>query len=195
MKKILLPWIVCFLASTSFAQKQTYDLVSYTPPAGYANEVKENHTSYTITNREKKAWCQIFVVKSTTSKGGIEADFESEWQELAVKSYNPSGPPAASQVEEAEGWQVKSGSAKFVFDNSEAMVLLTTFSGYGRCVSVVSVTNSDDYSADITNFLGSIELAQPQTQQPVAPAINSAFAFNTTNFDDGWTSTVQEDWV
>lgn len=27
------------------------------------------------------------------------------------------------------------------------------------------------------------------------PAINTGFAFSTTNFDDGWTSTVQENWV
>lgn len=27
------------------------------------------------------------------------------------------------------------------------------------------------------------------------PATSSGFAFSTTNFDDGWTSTVQEDWV
>jgi hypothetical protein len=32
-------------------------------------------------------------------------------------------------------------------------------------------------------------------QQPTPPVTNSGFAFTTTNFDDGWTSTVQEDWV
>jgi hypothetical protein len=32
-------------------------------------------------------------------------------------------------------------------------------------------------------------------QQPSPPINNSGFAFTTTNFDDGWTSTVQEDWV
>lgn len=32
-------------------------------------------------------------------------------------------------------------------------------------------------------------------QKPPTPFTNSGFAFTTTNFDDGWTSTVQEDWV
>ncbi len=32
-------------------------------------------------------------------------------------------------------------------------------------------------------------------QQPTTPITNSGFAFTTTNFDDGWTSTVQNDWV
>ncbi len=31
--------------------------------------------------------------------------------------------------------------------------------------------------------------------QPTPPVTNSGFAFTTTNFDDGWTSTVQENWV
>ena len=31
--------------------------------------------------------------------------------------------------------------------------------------------------------------------QSTQPAINSGFAFTTTNFDNGWTSTVQENWV
>lgn len=33
---------------------------------------------------------------------------------------------------------------------------------------------------------------RPNTTRAVS---NSGYAFNTTNFDDGWTSTVQEDWV
>ena len=33
-------------------------------------------------------------------------------------------------------------------------------------------------------------------KQPASPSVkNAGFAFTTTNFDDGWTSTVQENWV
>jgi hypothetical protein len=41
--------------------------------------------------------------------------------------------------------------------------------------------------------------AVPETKQqssiPTTTAIKSLFVFTTSNFDDGWTSTVQEDWV
>ncbi|WP_462255032.1 hypothetical protein [Ferruginibacter sp.] len=41
-----------------------------------------------------------------------------------------------------------------------------------------------------------IETTAPEIiQQPTPPVTHSGFAFTTTNFDDGWTSTVQEDWV
>ena len=35
----------------------------------------------------------------------------------------------------------------------------------------------------------------PEQQHNPTPATTSGFAFNTTNFDDGWTSSVKEDWV
>ena len=114
MKKIILLPVFCFTAAILFAQKQTYDLVCYTPPAGWKNEVKNNLTSYTITDRKKNSWCQVFIVRSTISKGSIESDFESEWQELAVKNYKVSGVPVSSDVEEAEGWKVKTGIEKAI---------------------------------------------------------------------------------
>ncbi|HEX4959160.1 MAG TPA: hypothetical protein VFV46_13340 [Lacibacter sp.] len=42
-----------------------------------------------------------------------------------------------------------------------------------------------------------IQQTLPEQQQIIqqTTTINTGYAFNTTNFDDGWTSTVQEDWV
>ncbi|NCI47435.1 hypothetical protein [Sediminibacterium soli] len=199
MKKII---FCCFCLSTitSIAQKQTYDLVIYTPPAGWKKEEKSNLTAYSMTDNEKNSWCQIFIVKSTVSKGSIGADFESEWQELAVKNYHPSEMSQSDKAEEADGWKIKSGVGKFVFNKSDANIILTTFSGYGRCVSIVAITNSGDYSSATKKFWESIDLVKPSATTPVTPtatdpAVNNHFAFNTTHFDDGWTSTVQENWV
>lgn len=62
-------------------------------------------------------------------------------------------------------------------------------------------------SKTMSNPVSTLPDAQP-VQQPIttqeikkdppqqsAPAANGKFAFTSTNFDDGWTSTVQEDWV
>ncbi|HYC29928.1 MAG TPA: hypothetical protein VEB42_13945, partial [Chitinophagaceae bacterium] len=107
---------------------------------------------------------------------------------------------ASGNAEEAEGWKIKTGIQKFVFNKTDAMVMVTTFSGYDRCVSIVAITNTDDYSSEVTHIWESVELVKPSagsslTQTTTAPAGNNNFAFSTTNFDDGWTSTVQEDWV
>lgn len=210
MKKIFLFCIVCIPATSCLAQNKTFDLVEYAVPKdvhgkNWKEEATENATGYTTVNKKNGSWCRIWIVKSTISKGNIDADFENEWQELVVKNYNPTGTPQLKEIEEADGWKIKVGTAKFIFDKKDAIVVLTTASGFERCVSIVVTTNSQDYLSDVQGFLESVQLqkhnnlAGNSNNQIVQTKSNSAkpdgFQFSTSNFDDGWTSTVQEDWV
>jgi hypothetical protein len=123
--------------------------------------------------------------------------------------------------EESAGWKMRTGSAKFSFHNAAATALLTTISGYERCMSIVVITNSAGFAREVEALFSSVELKAPDQAtvlQPVPgtnpvieiPAGQSMeagtkkehtmknggpFAYTTTNFDDGWTSTVNEDWV
>ncbi|MEO6357809.1 MAG: hypothetical protein ABIU77_18475, partial [Ferruginibacter sp.] len=132
--KYYLSAIICLVALTSLAQQESFDLTSYTAPQGWKKETKENIVAYTITDKKKNTWCQIQVVKSTISQGGIEEDFASEWQHLIVANYPVKDTPNIYEVQEAEGWKVKGGGGKFTFNNKDAMAMLTTMSGYNRCV-------------------------------------------------------------
>src|SRR5947208_2869500 len=132
MKKIFLLCLFSSSVAIAFAQKQTYDLVSYTPPAGWKKEEKQNVIVYTKVDNKNKTWCQIGVYKSTVSKGSIENDLRSEWNETAVKQFSITDSMQATETQEAEGWKIKTGSGKFTFNNQPAAVLLTTFSGYDR---------------------------------------------------------------
>lgn len=168
MKKIILFCMLSFfvtamLPAKLFAQKETYDLVTYSPPQGWSKEVKDNLILYTIVDKKNSSWCQVGIIKSTTSKGDIEKDFESEWQELVVKNYKSTEKPEVNEVQETEGWKIKAGSGKFMFNNASAVAMLTTASGYNRCVSIVVVTNSQGYITDVETLLSSIDLVKPQT--------------------------------
>ena len=96
MKKIILQFATLFfmaavlLPAAAMAQKETYDLIKYSPPKGWVKEVKQNVVTYSITNNKNKTWCRLSIFKSTVSKGNIDRDFESEWQDLVVKTYHPS---------------------------------------------------------------------------------------------------------
>ncbi|MGF2412613.1 MAG: hypothetical protein ACQUYJ_09810, partial [Ferruginibacter sp.] len=173
MKKILLLCIVCTTAVISFAQKETFDIVTYTPPKKWKKEVTANIISYTIINKQTNNWCRINIVKSTISKGSIEQDFESEWQELVVKSYSPAEAPQLNEVQEAEGWKIKAGGAKFIFNNTNAMAMLTTISGYDRCVSIVATTNGTSYLKDIETLLASVDLKKTAIIPAQTPTTNS----------------------
>jgi len=156
----------CFFSAfavTSFAQKETFDLVTYTPPGGWKKEVTENITSYSMVNKKNNSWCQVGIIKSTSSKGSIEQDFESEWQDLIVKNYKPTQAPQVNEVQQTDGWKIKTGAGKFTFNNSDAIAMLTTMSGFNRCVSIVATTNSQDYLKDIEALLSSVDLEKPET--------------------------------
>jgi hypothetical protein len=184
----------------AYAQKETYELVSYSPPKGWKKEVKEKtYTSYTITNKQNKTYCQIFIMLSIDSKGSIKKDFDSEWKTLVANPYNVSDTPRISQPIAEDGWETKGGMAAFVFNKGNSIAVLTTISGYNKVVSIVAVTNSQDYLPAIQELLESVEMSKPKllkpSDKPATIPAKGNFAFTTTNFDDGWTSTVQEDWV
>lgn len=212
MKNVTLT-LLLFLAGSSFAQqKETFDLATYTVPNGWKKTSNTtNVVGYAITNNQKGAYCQIGIYASTASKGNLQADFESEWQELVVKPYKPTTKPELTPSASENGWDAQIGAAPFEFSGAQAVAMLVTATSNGRCISILIMTNTDAYQAEIERFLGSVDLrkieptSQPNNnpvgqsvgpqKQPTITEVKSEFAFTTINFDDGWVSTVQEDWV
>jgi hypothetical protein len=181
------------IANGLFAQKETYEFTSYTSPKDFTKEVKENtYTSYTSTNKQKKSYCRIIIMLSTTSKGGIKEDFESEWQQLVVKSYNPTEGPKTSEMPEANGWKIKKGIGKFSFENKEGNVTLTTMSGFNRCASIITITNSPDYSKNIDSFLASIEMKKPKTLEAEQEKISQQTPAENTSLSGIWVATASD---
>jgi hypothetical protein len=180
MKKLLLSCFLGVVTTVSFAQKETFDVITYTAPKKWKKEITENIISYTIVNNQTNTWCRINIVKSTNSKGSIEKDFESEWQEIVVKSYKSAEAPQLNEVQKTGEWKIKAGGAKFISNNSDAMVILTTATGYNRCVSIVTTANSQDYLKDIDALLASVELKKLETiPAPTTNDNNAQQAANT----------------
>lgn len=212
MKKIIT--LLLLLPLFAMAQKETFDIITYTAPAGWTKQRRENLIVFSKTDKFKKTWGQLSLVKSTISKGSIESDFESEWNILAAQPYSITEAPQSTDIQEAEGWKIKTGIGKFTFNNGPAIAMVTTISGFGRCVSVVATMNTDGYMDPVQKFLESLDLKKPAAAKET-PANgnnnggnisgndpgtgnsqrNDGFKFSTTNFDDGWNSTVKEDWV
>ncbi len=202
MKQLFAFLTTCLFLNGIYAQKENFDIVTCSPPKGWKRELKPEALTYYIINQKKKTWCKISVLKSIPTKGNIEADFNSEWETMAKPL--GTGTPQLSDITGSEEWKMKNGAATFNFNNAESVASLTTISGNNVCVSILATTNSQEYISIIQDFLNSVKLAKPATpaqQKTVTtkPDTNSSkkgsFTFTTTNFDDGWTSTVKEDWV
>jgi hypothetical protein len=201
---ILFLWLLTLL---SFAQKtETLDGATYTIPQGWKKLGGTTGVSaFTVTNNQNGAYCQIAIYKPTPTKGNVDLDFKSDWEDLIVKPYKPTEDPTLVPPEAENGWLAKSGTAPFEFSGSQAAAMLITISGHGKCVSIVIVTNTADYQSAIEHFLESVDLTELETAAAPSPpdtqivqhseTSGSGYQFSTSNFDDGWTSTVREDWV
>ncbi len=176
MKTILTTLVLVLSATSVLAQKETFDLITYTVPGNWTKETTENVVSYVSTDKKKKSWCRISIYRSTVSKGDIESDFESEWNTLVAKAYNITEAPQVSEVVEADGWKVKSGSGTFIFEKVSATALITTLSGFERCVSIVAITNNQVHLAAVQHFFGTITMKVPDitNAQPITTQHHTA---------------------
>ncbi len=176
MKSPLFLILLLTSSASSIAQKETYDLISYTPPSSWKKDATESTIMYTITNNTTKAWCRISIIKSTISKGDIDQDFESERENLIEKNYPSTDSMQLNPTQEINGYKIKSGSSPFLFENKPAVALLNTASGYGRCTSIVIITNGQEYIENIESFLSSVDLNKPEVQEtnqtPTSPNTN-----------------------
>lgn len=205
---LLVLWLI-----PALGQQHKHDILTFTPPAGWKETKLENTIGFSTTDNAKGTWAQISIITSTASKGSIESDFESEWNELAVKPYTVSAKPTEIEKQVFNGWDLWTGLGQFTFNNQKANLLLSTFSNSQRCISFIIMSNTTQFGPAFDKFTESIQITpagnpptttvgevQPATQVPdpkmeVTPPLADGFKFNTTNFDDGWTSMVKEDWV
>ncbi len=197
MKIIILLSAMVLLAAISIAQPRVFDVLRFTPPKGWKQEAKKNMLIYSSINNKTKTWCQLLFITAKAGTGNIDTDLDSEWAELVVKSYNVKDSAIANETWQLDGWNVKNRRGGFVFEGRPVDVLLTTYSGYNRCASIVTLSNSNEYTATISNMLQTVRLLKPDTVKPVTgnTITTNKFTFTTTNFDDGWASVENPDWV
>jgi hypothetical protein len=180
MKHLLCMLVVLVLCpAAAHAERTTFDLVRYTAPQpwkklAWKKTTEKEKVFYSLTNQSDRTYCQIFIVKSTISKGELAADFDAEWQDLIVNNYKITDPAQVTDAAEQDGWQVKAGVGTFEFNSQPSIAMLTSISGYGRLVSIVAVTNNQDYLPAVQALLGSVEMIKPKAGTTTATAAKPA---------------------
>ncbi|WP_276503581.1 hypothetical protein [Terrimonas pollutisoli] len=207
MKKIISLCAFCISAAICVAQKETFGITTFTPPKGWKKEVSESALQFTKEDTIKGVYCLITLYKAVPGTTNAKENFDLAWatvvKEMVTVSVAPEMQPAATE----NGWEMQSGYAPFEKEGEKGIAVLVTASDYDKMVNLLILTNTDAYEKDMTSFIESISLkkqtqttnkpspASEKTVQAISAAKKDGFAFTTTNFDDGWTSTVQEDWV
>lgn len=208
MKPLLL-LIACILSFSigSLAQAtETFDIATFQPPKGWKKQASRDSVQYTIADESTGAFCVLTLLKSLPASGNSKENFNTSWQSLVKDGVKVAAAPQMFPSNNPEDWALEGGFAAFEKDGMKGTAVLFTISGYAQMVNVLILTNTQVYEPSITAFVESITLKKPtagiapvkSTNQPLPaslPASASGYGFTTTNFDDGWTSTIREDWV
>ncbi len=183
----------------------SFDIATFQPPKNWTRLASEHSVRLSVHDTTSKTFCLITMLRSLPAPGNSVENFDAAWA-LLVKDSVKGAPTMLPSANEGE-WALEVGYAPFEKEGEKGVAMLATISGSGTMVNVLILTNTHVYEKDITGFLESIVLKKPAAEAPakaappVAPARStssasaSGYGFATTNFDDGWTSTVQDDWV
>jgi len=197
-------------AEIPFAQTETFDLTTYTPLKGWKKETSGKAVQFSKEDAAKGAYCMITLFKAVPGTANAKENFDAAWENVMKGMVKVSSAPTMQPGSTQDGWEAKSGYSSFDMEGNKGIALLVTSSGFEKMVNIIILYNSDVYTNNMNDFLGSVSFKKPaggtgQINKPVTNPVKSeqtkitaksdGFAFTTTNFDDGWTSTVQEDWV
>lgn len=202
--KLLVTLLLLAVAAGHAQQAETFDIATFQPPKGWQRQDKGGVVIFNTSDTQKGTYAIITVFRSGTSTGNAKSDFEGDWAEFIAGQYAVKGKPAVEPIEKKDGWDVVSGGAAFENEVGPSAVILNTYSGFGKTFSAAAIFNSQDNLPAIEAFAASIKLKKTEAIQQVksnppagsqTKAASNGFAFTTSNFDDGWNSVVNEDWV
>lgn len=208
MKKLILLCVFIISTTAIIAQKKTFDIATYIPPKGWKKINTASAIQFTKEDAAKGTYCMITLYKAIPGKTDPKENFNLAWETLIKEMVTVSAKPEMQPAGTENGWSVESGYAPFESESSKGIAVLVTSTSLEKMVNIIILTNTDVYQNQITAFLESIALQKQiagkktlNNTEPVivntqpAITVKDGFAFTTTNFDDGWTSKVQEDWV
>lgn len=206
-KSFLLLYIICAMAGTMAAQSETFDISTYTAPKGWKKAKTESSVQFSKEETAKGTYCIITLLKAVQGTASAKDNFDAAWESVVKEMVTVAGKPEMQTPVKEDGWEAQSGYSQFTSEDTKGIAMLVTTSGFGQMVNIIILTNSDAYESDISAFLGSMSFTKkqnagvktetPPSKQVTQPTVarKDGFAFNTTNFDDGWNSVAKEDWV
>jgi hypothetical protein len=208
MKKIILTLLVSFAFVCMQAQNKQYDIFSYSAPAGF--KLKEQKQRLFFEKTEGNSFCQLYVWSAQQGTNDPDANFKTDWDYFAAKPYSLTGAPE-KQTEKQNGWDVVTGVSPVTKEGVSFIVTVSSFTQNNISWCAITIFNDEKYIPAIDQFLMSVKAdskkfiqpkTTPVTNTNTTPTNNTAPAANktgisksTTNFDDGWTATVTNDYV
>lgn len=197
-KKTAIAFVVLITATLNSAAQKKLVLVTQSVLTGIAVPAGTKKDGRLLSEVAGKALLEAEAKKSGTSVTVIEilylpnagAGFTTDKlnNQLTALGWTATGPGTAAGY----NWFSKEGRSVLAYLKDGNLYVGEAGNTAGQTVST---------NAGIQNQQEQQQTAMPKPEQKSAQqavtlaAANDGFAFSTTNFDDGWTSTIQNDWV
>ena len=155
MKSIILAIVLTMFTANLFAQKEKFDIVTYTPPADWKMQQGNGNISYS--RIDGASWAQIAIYQHRNSEGEIQTDFDKDWNELVAQGKTISDPEKTAP-KTSDGWTVMSGSAIWQYNGANVASMLTVFSNNRVCVAVLCNSTAMPYMKIYQSLIDNIDL-------------------------------------
>lgn len=160
MKNIFLLSQLLVLSCTSFAQKQTFDVVSFAIPKGWQQQQGEAGIQLSTTDKKTGAYAIVVITKSMPSSATANENFNNDWLKLVKGSVQINSEATMQKPTKENGWDVISGNANYIDGANTGLATLLTATGDNKAVSVVLMTNTKQYQNELSAFITSLELSK-----------------------------------
>lgn len=201
MKKVLLFLLcLCVLSSVSLAQEK-FDIVTFTAPRGFQKVVKPNAVQFMTQNESDGTFALMTLFKALPASDDAKKNFQLSWESVVKEQLEKVGEADMSAPANDNGWIVESGMAPYEQSGTKGIAMLVSATGGGKVVNLLILTNTQNYQPAVMGFIGSLVLPKAEPVKSVTAQTTavsprkSNFKFNTTNFDNGWKSVEETDWV
>ncbi len=174
-KKLLVFHSVIFMSLTACTQKQSFDVLSYAAPKGWQQQQQESSVQLSVSDSKTGAYALALITKATASNAGAADNFKTDWDKLVKASVQVNDAPAMQEPVTEKGWDIISGTANYTDNAQNGLATLLTATGGGQMVSVVLMTNTQQYEKDLLGFINSLELTDAQEKR------NTNITTSTTN--------------
>lgn len=161
MKAIII-FAMLAVSMTAIAQKESFDLATYTPPKAWKKQSDKNGVQYTKEDAAKGTYCIISLLKAVQATDNPKENFDLAWGSIVKEMVTATAAPEMQEAVTENGWEMQSGYAPFEHEGNKGIVMLVTASGGGKMMNLVVLTNTDAYQQHITAFVESISLKKAE---------------------------------
>ncbi len=203
MKKLLVSSLL-LMQTYAFAQTEKQDFLSFTPPAGWQRSTPYQTITYEDKRNTNVQYAFVQVYRSLASSGNAQANYEHFWKELITATYQQTAPKP--EITSKNGWVVLTGKSSVYYSGVRYTAILQVFNSPEKTLPIFILYDKDSYQTEVSRFLASIQVPQigashSQSQaNSTSPTPNSTsskikITYPTTNFDDGWVSVLEDNFV